>query len=104
MPDPTTPFANGWTVVGVVRTQAITKSLPDGNYSGIVIKAPGASDDAPNTVAVYVGTNSVTADQNANTGGFPLAPGESISVPLLSAEDVYVVASSNSQAVAWWLQ
>jgi len=104
MPQTTTPFENGWTVVSVVRTPAVVGSLPDGNFSGVVFKAPGPTDDAPNTVAVYLGKNDVTADQNAETGGFPLAPGESITVPLLSAEDVYVVASSSSQAVAWWLQ
>jgi hypothetical protein len=100
----TRPFAHGHTTVGVVRAKAIGKSLPDGNFSGVLIKAPGTEDDAPNTVAIYIGDATVTANLNPDTGGFPLAPGQSITVPLESAEDLYVVATAGSQDMAWWLQ
>lgn len=100
----TRPFAFGHTVVGVTRAKAINGSLPDGNFSGVLIKAPGSEDDVPNTVAIYLGDASVTANYDPDTGGFPLAPGQSITVPLETAEDLYVVSTASSQDMAWWMQ
>lgn len=97
------PFRLGHTAVSVTRARAVGTELPDGNYSGVLFKAPGTDDDTPNTVPIYIGDSKVTADYNASTGGFPLAPGESITLPLKYVAELYVVATANSQSVAWFL-
>lgn len=63
---------------------------------GIVVKAP-----ASNTGTVYVGL----ADTVSATTGYPLAPGESESFPVAwcnNVASIYVIASANNQAVAFW--
>lgn len=97
------PFRNGHTGVGTARVKAVGAELPDGNYEGVLFKAPGVDDDTPNTVPIYLGTDKVTADYNASTGGFPLAPGESVTLPLRYVAELYVIATANSQDVAWFL-
>ena len=99
----TRPFRHGWTAVGVTRVKAVGTELPDGNFSGVLFKAPGADDLVPNTVPIHIGGHNVTADDNASTGGFPLAPGESLTLPLRYVEDLYVIATSSSQSLAWFL-
>jgi hypothetical protein len=104
MPDYThIPFRNGHTAVGVTKVKAVGTELPDGNFSGVLFKAPGADDDTPNTVPIYIGDSKVTANYNASTGGFPLAPGESVTLPLRYVDSLYVVATAASQSVAWFL-
>lgn len=99
----TKPFGNGWTQVGVARVPACPGRLPDGNYSGVLLKAPGSNDLVPNTVPVHIGGWAVTADEDPSTGGFPLAPGESMTLPLKDVEELYVIATSSSQLLAWFL-
>jgi hypothetical protein len=65
---------------------------------GVLIKAPGPTDDTPNTASVFIGYTGVTADW-ASTGGFPLAPGESISLPVANVSLWYVISSAASQNV-----
>lgn len=67
---------------------------------GVLFKAPGPTDPTPNTASVFISTYpGVTADQ-ADSGGFPLAPGESIVLPVRYVQDWYAVAGS-SQKLNW---
>jgi hypothetical protein len=68
----------------------------------VLIKAPGPTDPVPNTSSVFVGSFNVTADQSA-TGGFPLAPGESLPLPISDISSIYVVAADGNQTVNWIL-
>ncbi|TXH41137.1 MAG: hypothetical protein E6Q97_38250 [Desulfurellales bacterium] len=96
------PFRHGHTTVNTVRSLAVGTELPDGNYSGVLIKAPGPTDDTPNSVPIYLGHDNVTADYSVS-GGFPLAPGESVTLPLRYVSDLYVVSTANNQSIAWFL-
>lgn len=96
------PFRHGHTTVNTVRKLAVGTELPDGNYSGVLIKAPGPTDDTPNSVPVYLGDSNVTADYSGS-GGFPLAPGESVTLPLKYVSDLYVVSTANGQDISWFL-
>lgn len=98
-----TPFRHGHTSVSTVKALAVGTELPDGNFSGVLFKAPGIDDDTPNTVPIYLGGSTVTANYNASTGGMPLAPGESLTLPLRYVADLYVVSTANGQDVAWFL-
>lgn len=81
-------------------TQLTTEQPSDGVYRGVLLKAPGTTDDTPNTLSVFVGNSKVTADQ-ASTGGFPLAPGESLVLPLTNPSKVYVIATDTAQKINW---
>ena len=96
-------WKNGGLTVGTVATRFSFTPLPDGTIKGIVFKAPGPTCDNPNTVSVYLGISRVTADTSLTTDGFPLAPGESISLPLDMTEDIYAIASANDQRLYWFL-
>jgi len=63
---------------------------------GVTVKAA-----ATNTAAVYVGKSDVTAGNTDATDGFPLEPGESITLPLTNANLIYVIAASNNQKIFW---
>jgi hypothetical protein len=71
-------------------------NAPDGVLKGVLIKAPGPTDDTPNTLSVFIGGANVTADQ-ATTGGFPLAPGESITLPIELVDGIYAIATGANQ-------
>ncbi len=93
-------FRCGYATVGVTEVKVVTAALPDGPYAGILLKAPGTSDDVSNTVAVYVGLQGVKASYNS-LGGFPIAPGESIVIPLVDVDSLYAISSQSSQVLAW---
>jgi hypothetical protein len=82
-------------VVGVAALRIPTKRLAKGNKKGILIKAYGSGDIAANTVPIFIGNAQVTVDD-----GFPIAPGEAVSIPIEGAE-IYAVASANTQKIAW---
>lgn len=93
-------LAYGVKAVGTTAGQLTTVKVAGGLFKGILLKCPGASDDTPNTKSVFVGGTHVTADQAA-TGGFPLAPGESISLPIDAPDSVYVRAVDANQKINW---
>jgi len=97
-----TNVAHGVQSVGTTAAQLTDKKLAEGNFKGILIKAPGPTDDTPNTNSIYVGGKTITANQTG-TGGFPLAPGESISIPIESAEFIYTIATDTNQKANWIL-
>jgi hypothetical protein len=70
---------------------------------GIMVRAPGPSDDGGgNTAIVFVGGSAVTADNAPGTGGVPLPPGASITIPCGDPNKIYVVtAAGTPQDVAW---
>lgn len=82
--------------VGSTATALSVGALPDTIAKGLLIKAPGTTDDTPNTESVFIGRSSVTADWAA-TGGFPLAPGESITLPIEEVGSLYAISASGSQ-------
>ncbi len=86
----------GQVAVGVSAVKIPVAALANNNQRGILIKAYGASDTAANTVPVFIGNAQITVDD-----GFPLGPGESVTVPVTGEDAVYVVASASSQKIAW---
>ena len=68
---------------------------------GLLLRAPGSDDPAPNTNFIWVGGAGVTADSNVGTGGMPIAPGESINLPLDDPTEVYVISDAATQEIAW---
>lgn len=68
---------------------------------GVVIRAPGTDDPVPNTAVIWVGSAAVTADSDPGTGGMPIAPGESIVLPIDDPTTAWVVSTAANQDVAW---
>jgi hypothetical protein len=90
---------HGHKAVGV--TAVVLTSNTNKLVKGLLIRAPGDEDPTPNTNVVWVGTKKVTADSNEGTGGMPLPPGESITLPVDDPSKVYVISDAASQEVAW---
>lgn len=63
---------------------------------GILLRCPGVSDAVPNTTEVWVGKEPVT-----DSDGMALAPGETLSLPLESGENLYAVTATANQVIAW---
>jgi hypothetical protein len=93
-------FALGVHSVGTTAGQIVPIPVAGGGEKGVLFKAPGALDDTPNTVAVFIGRSNVTADQTGS-GGFPLAPGDSITLPVDAANEWYAIATATSQVINW---
>ena len=70
-----------------VPTTALT------NRSSIIVQAP-----ASNTLNIYLGASTVTADEAA-TGGLKLLPGQSIPLSLAAGVVVYAISTSTGQHV-----
>jgi hypothetical protein len=77
---------------GSTAEQLTSTSFP---CQGVVIKAYEA-----NANDIYVGLSDVTADTNASTSGFPLAPGEKQSFPCANPNTLYIRGTSGD-GVAW---
>jgi len=54
-----------------------------------------------NTATVYIGNSDVTDGDTAATDGFPLEPGESITLPVTNSNLLYAIAASANQKVFW---
>lgn len=63
---------------------------------GVTIKS-----DIANTGIVYIGNSDVTAGTTAATDGFPLSPGESLTLEVTNSNIPYAIASANNQVVYW---
>ena len=59
--------------------------------------------DSGNSVSVYVGISTVTADSADATDGFPLAAGESVVVPVIAPTTIYVRAASGSSSKVFFI-
>ena len=89
----------GHTVVGASAVQLT--ALEFTFTKGLLIRAPGSDDPVANTAPIWVGGKGVTANSNVATGGVPLAPGESINLPVNDPTLVYVVSTAGAQDVSW---
>ena len=103
---PAGDIKHGHTVVGKTAVPLTTIDYSGGTYMpacyrGVIVRAAGAGEDAPNTDIVYVGRSAVTADNDSDTGGVPILPGGSIFLPVDDPSKVYVVSQSDNQDVAW---
>ena len=94
----TTELKYGHKAVGITTVQLTALAFP--LLKGLLIRAAGVDDPTPNTAVVWIGGTTVTADSTAS-GGFPLAPGESINIPADNPTEVYVISDAASQTVAW---
>ena len=66
---------------------------------GVQIVAGSANADT-----VYVGESSaVTADGGDTTDGYPLAAGETLVLPTLRADELYLIADSSGSNKVWWI-
>ena len=59
--------------------------------------------DSTNSVKVYVGISTVTADSADGTDGFPLAAGESVVIPVIDPSTVYLIASTGSTSKVFFM-
>lgn len=63
---------------------------------GVTLKA-----DIANTGILYIGNSDVTAGTTAATDGFPLSPGESLTLEVTNSNIPYAIASANNQVIYW---
>ena len=63
---------------------------------GVTVKSA-----ADNTDTVYIGNSDVTAGTTAATDGFPLEPGESITLPVNNSNLLYAIGAAANQKVFW---
>lgn len=63
---------------------------------GVTVKAA-----VDNTDTVYIGNSDVTAGTTAATDGFPLEPGESITLPVNNSNLLYAIGAAANQKVFW---
>jgi hypothetical protein len=63
---------------------------------GLVIKA-----DPDNTAPVYVGREGLSAGEVEELCGYPLFPGDTVTIEIEDASKIYVVAASGTQKVYW---
>ena len=88
---------HGWRTVGTSRSQLF--SAPEfAPLKGVLVRA-----DAANTADVYLGKSDVTADQNDDTGGFPVPAGGAVNVPIHVAEQLYAISTAASQKISFLL-
>jgi hypothetical protein len=90
----------GHKVVGATAVRLTNVSTK--MVQGILLRAPGDLDPTPNTHTIWIGNNgSVTADSAVATGGMPLVPGASITIPAQDVNDIWVIAGAAAQDIAW---
>lgn len=77
------------TALNTASTQAGATYTPD----TVIVKVPAGG------ATVYIGGAAVTADTTAGTGGFPVAAGESLSVPVGAEEVIYGIVEQSTQSV-----
>jgi hypothetical protein len=66
---------------------------------GVQIVAGSANADV-----LYVGESSaVTADASDTTDGYPLAAGETLVLPTLRADELYLIADGAGSNKVWWI-
>jgi len=88
-------FKHGQTTVGVAIVQVI--ELANVTFTkGILLRAAGDNDPTPNTNVIWVGGPAVTAND-----GMPLAPGETLSLPLENGSRLYAISTAADQKLAW---
>lgn len=79
------------TTAAIINTDA--NEVPGMTGGVVVVKVPAGG------ATVYIGGSDVTADTTAGTGGFPLAAGDTLSVPYSPGEAVYARVAASTQNV-----
>jgi len=90
---------HGHAVVGATAAKLTLLDFPC--MKGVLLRAPGADDPVPNTAPIWIGSSAVTADSDPGTGGIPILPGESFSLPIDNPTDAWVVSTAADQDLAW---
>ncbi len=90
-------FRHGQTTVGLTAVQIA--NYPGTLVQGVLLRAPGANDTAPNTDEIWVGKVGVTA-----ANGMAIAPGETMIVPVEDMSQLYAISTAGAQVLAWWGQ
>jgi len=90
---------HGCTEVGTTEVGLINPDLHF--HTGIVVRAPGADDPTPNTAPVWIGRKGVTANNNEQTGGFPVMPGAVLTIPVDRPAALYCISTAAGQTLAW---
>ena len=84
----------GQVTVGVAAVRVVDT---DKSFTrGILLRAAGANDPVPNTDVIWIGNSTVTP-----SAGMPIAPGESLTVPLAQGSNLYAISTSADQNLAW---
>lgn len=68
---------------------------------GVILRAPGSGDPTANTDPIWIGDSRVTANSAADTGGFPIAPGESVTIEIEDLSEIYAISANASQDLGW---
>lgn len=93
---------NGWQTAGLERVQITPLELYA--LKGILMTCPGSQyEGGGNDAMIWIGGPKVTADQNVNSGGMPIAPGSSIFIPCEKPNELWVVSDQADQKIAWML-
>lgn len=83
----------------ISTTSAQLTTITESGQRGIQITA-----DSTNAGIVYVGeASTVTADAADGTDGYPIAAGDTIVIPTLRADELYVIASTGTTNKVWWM-
>lgn len=95
----TVELRNGHKTVGATAVQLTPQSIQV--EKGILLRAPGSADPVPNTAPIWIGQTPTVESNSTGAGGFPLAPGESISLPVNNPSELYVISTVADQTIAW---
>jgi len=91
---PSINLDHGHIPVGVAAIQLLSTKY-DFRYGVTLYSNPA------NTVNIWIGRAGVTADTNAVTGGFPIVPGASITIPISEMVNLYAISTVAAQDLAW---
>jgi hypothetical protein len=89
----------GHTTVGTVVQQLCESD--EKVYKNILLRAPGPSDPVPNTDPVWISPSPDLTCDTSHHGGLILLPGQSLSLPLQSANLIFVRSTAEGQIVSW---
>lgn len=95
-------FSHGNADVGTSEAALLTDVTSE-VHKGVMLRAPGVGDDTPNTAVVYVGRSGLTADGNNGTGGWPIPPGDAVTIPLVDPKKLFTISGSASQKLSYWI-
>ena len=95
-------FSHGNADVGTSEVVLIANA-PAETHKGVMVRAPGVNDDTPNTAVVYVGRSGLTADSDNGTGGWPIPPGETVTIPVTDPETLFTISGTASQKLSYWI-
>lgn len=88
-------FHHGQKLVGANIVQIIDDFNPK-FIKGMVLRAAGDNDPVPNTAPIWVGGPTVSTST-----GMPIAPGETLDLPIEYGEDLYAISTTVNQSIAW---